>query len=183
MKMAGRKGTYNQDMIIISIFCLIAIGVFISMNVVPGTPEYFLYTFGGVEPPDPNGGPGPVEPIIEEEVLVGQTGHLSEGASTDIDFEVPWNTTVVLTVTLDWSDDIGDNDEFEVVLSMEGEVIDRESSTDGNIELTNNDPQEGNYTVTITAVDCPGMVGPSPIDRDTGNDWSLEVRAEYEVVP
>ena len=38
----------------------------------------------------------------------------------------------------------------------------------------------GNFTVEITALDCPGLIGPFPVDRDNGNDWDLKVSATVQ---
>ena len=41
----------------------------------------------------------------------------------------------------------------------------------------------GNYTLTVKAGNCPGRgLGILPFDRDTGNDWTVEISYKYYTV-
>ena len=113
--------------------------------------------------------------------VVSISGHSPEGGTTDETFTLDQALVTKIEIELTWSDDIGDNDELRVTVLHEGEEVGSESSTNGRITITLVDEQDGglggNYTVEVTAVDCPGLVGPSPVNRDNGNTWDLVVRA------
>lgn len=126
-------------------------------------------------------GPGPTEPTIVEEDLLSRSDYTAEGASTRIDLEVPWSNVTLMTLELRWTDDIGSNDELELRVELEGDEVDGLASTTGEITIRVTNPQPGNYTITVTAIDCPGQIGPLPVDRDNGNGWDLEVKATREV--
>jgi hypothetical protein len=179
----GRKG-YNQDMTVVGIFLIMMLSLYLCTDGASGPTDAFRETYGPRSADDLLGpdDPGNGEPVIEEEVLLDEAGYTSEGTTTEADFEVPWNKTIEITVTLDWSDDYGDNDEFELVLYLEGGRVDRVSGTSGHLEIRQGGPSSGNYTVAVSALDCPGRVTPSPIDLDEGNDWALEVGVSYEVM-
>ena len=182
--MIDRKKGYNLDMMLVGIFLMLMLCIYLGTDASTGPTEEFKVTYGplpsdGSDGPD---GPDDGDPVLEEEVLVDEAGYTSEGTTTELRFEVPWNKTIEISMTLDWSDDYGDNDEFELVLYLDGERVDGSSGTSGQLDLTQPSPSPGNYSVAISALDCPGRVGPSPIDIDDGNDWTLEVRATYEVV-
>jgi hypothetical protein len=120
------------------------------------------------------GGGGP-----EKKELVSKQGHTAEGASSDEPFTIEDKGTIEIHVTLEWTDDIGSNDVFSLTLKNATGEMGAESGNTGSLSANydvepGTDPI-GEYTVTIDAVDCPGLVGPSPIDRDTGNDWTLTV--------
>ena len=182
--MTGDRMGYNQDIMAAGIFLIMMFSLYLCTDAASGPTEIFKETYGPRTADDILGpdGPGNGEPVIEEEVLLDESGYTSEGTTTEADFEVPWNTTIEITVTLDWSDDYGDNDELELVLYLEGERVDRVSGTSGHLEMRQGGPSSGNYTVAISALDCPGRVTPSPIDLDEGNAWALEVDASYEVM-
>lgn len=124
---------------------------------------------------------GPTVPTIIEEDLLSRSDYTSEGRSTPIDIEVPWSNVTQLTLDLQWTDDIGDNDEIELKIELEGDEVDSLSSTTGDISIRLTEVLPGNYTVIVTAVNCPGQIGPFPVDRDNGNDWALEIKAKREV--
>ena len=176
----SKKGKpYNQGMLVVGITDLLVLGIYMGADAAKGPDEDFLRIRGLSGPLDEE----PDEPVLQDEVLLDKSGYTSEGSSSNERFEVPWTSTTELSITLDWNDDYGNNDEFEMVLSLEGEEVDRTSGTSGTLTIDQDGPGQGNYTVTITAVDCPGQFTSSQFDRDTGNDWSIEVKAVHEVVP
>ena len=65
----------------------------------------------------------------------------------------------------------------------EGQVERVDESESGTITVELKDAGGGlggNYSIIIEAVDCPGAVAGSPIDRDSGNSWTLTVDAVFE---
>ena len=124
------------------------------------------------------------QPTIQlvNEDLLDKSGHTAEGQSTEVPFEVPWSSVTWINLTLSWTDDIGSNDQFELKVLADGQEVGSADGTSGNIPLNIKAPPTGNYTAVITCVNAPGLVGPSPIDRDSGNDWAIKAQAEREVL-
>lgn len=166
-----RKRPYREDLVVLTIITVILLLMFATDWDGPS-----IFTDGGDGP-----GTEPTVPTIIEEDLLSRSDFTSEGSSTTIDIEVPWSNVTRLTLDLQWSDDIGTNDELELSIGLDGDELDSLSSTSGAITIKLTDPRPGNYTITVTAVDCPGQIGPLPMDRDNGNDWDLEVKAIREV--
>lgn len=184
MKGRGVKKPYHQDMFVISTCVLLVFSIYVVIDLPKGPPDWFRASNEMYEKDNRDDLESPLEePMLEEVTLVTGTGHTGEGTTDDEDFEVQETTGVELRVSFEWTDDIGDNDEFEITLYLEDERVDGTSGRSGSLELTLTSPGPGNYTLSITAVDCPGMVGPFPVDRDYGNDWSVEIRLVYEVAP
>lgn len=139
-----------------------------------------------VPPPQPPGasaaGPpapvqAPTQTVIEQKVLAN--GHTDEGATTTENIGVPPNFTfMAVSVNLSWSDDYGSNDDFRIVLKVNGTVVDSAEGTSGTLSVGTDPgggaPLSGSISVDITAVNCPGLVPGLPFDRDGGNDWRLE---------
>ncbi len=121
---------------------------------------------------------------METKDILSENGQTSEGSTTSKDFEVPANmTSMVLTFT--WTDDSGSNDRFYVAIHIEDNVMRSAESDSGYIELYDEwdvPITAHNLSVHITAVICPGTITNSPLDLDDGNDWSLTISAEVQVV-
>ena len=177
VKARKRKKPFREDITILSILTLILISMFITDAI--NVPEDF------VAPMTRPSGPGdepPPEPVIVEETLLERSGYTSEGTSTEEAFEIQWEKVVEMTLILTWSDDYGNNDEFEVSLEYEGDEIERTSDTTGKIEIVTAEGLPGNYNVVITAVNCPGRINTPFGNMDGGNDWDLSVSVKREVV-
>jgi hypothetical protein len=120
----------------------------------------------------------PSAPQYENITILSQTGHTAEGATSEVTFVINASAKWI-TASLEWTDDIGSNDEFGLALILDGEELANQKSTSGKVTATASMEEftnlEGNYTITVKAINCPGMVSASPIDRDSGNDWSLSV--------
>ena len=89
-----------------------------------------------------------------------------------------------ITAALTWTDDVGSNDVLRLsVVHNDTEVATEEGSTgsltaEANAEDGGVDADgllTGTFGVRVTAVDCPGRVGISPIDLDDGNQWLVVV--------
>jgi len=175
---------YRDDMVIMSVVMLLILGT-VAAEAVSGPSQYFRgnyppgSTTGGAGGDGDGGGGGAGNATVKDKV-VQQDGSTSEGGTTDVDFELGFERNTGMTVTLTWTDDIGNNDELGITLQKDGKEVDSTSGTSGSIELQIVSPESGNYTVQVSAIDCPGVVGPLPFDRDTGNTWSLEVTVEHE---
>ena len=111
--------------------------------------------------------------------LLSQNGYTSEGKTTTVNFKVAQNNITKLVVTLQWTDDIGSNDELGLTLYYMDQKVDAEQGTSGHLQITFNGNNEtglnGSYRVDITAINCPGQVPNVPFDRDNGNSWTLSV--------
>jgi hypothetical protein len=177
VKARKRKKPFREDIIILSFLTIMLFTMFVTDA--SNEPEDF---YAPMDPPPPKNGDTPSEPELLEETLLERSGYTTESTSTEEDFEVQWESVVEMTIVLTWSDDYGNNDEFDVSLQYEGDEIERASDTSGRIEFTTTDNPPGNYTVVITAINCPGLVN-TPIGvLDGGNDWDLEVSIKREVV-
>jgi hypothetical protein len=171
-----RKQPYREDLLVLAVTALMIFTLY-------GTVDYPL-TVADIKAQ--GGGGGGAQPQtnvthIVEEPLVDQNGNTNEGQSTNVDTEVPWADLTWVNVTLTWTDDIGSNDEFEVKVTVDGSELGKASGVTGAITVDLKGPPNGNYTVVITCVDAPGLVGPFPIDRDSGNSWNLKAVAVREV--
>lgn len=128
--------------------------------------------------------------LVERSVsLFSTSGHTAEGDTHVEDIPVEQMNVTKAVFELTWSDDIGSNDRFSVhVTAPDGQTGAGES--DGGsiiIEMALCDvsmvdgPGEngtGEWRVEITAEQCPGVFPRLP-DRDSGNDWSLDMDCSY----
>lgn len=145
-----------------------------------------------VTPNDDGGQPGQdgnVSLVRTEVQLVQATSYTNEGSTTEKTFEVDDPYAVEMTVTLVWSDDYGSNDELGLTLSNDAGELGSEQGTAGSLTVKYNAPGDaksgdgslvGNYTVSVEAINCPGLIGPLPVDRDNGNSWTLTVTLVVE---
>jgi len=117
------------------------------------------------------------------------SGHTGEGASSAESVNVADMNITRIQFRLEWSDDIGSNDQFS--LQVEGPAGQSDNGDDSSgsivleIEISDmasatgaTDNGTGDWQVTISAVDCPGLMPRLP-DRDSGNDWVLSVEFHY----
>ena len=174
-----RKRTYREDTAVL-IATMLVLFSFYLFDITNGPSEFYQ---NRAEVPGQEDLSDPMEPelVLIEETLVQRTGYTDEGSSSNVDVEMPWTDIVEIRAVLQWTDDLGANDELGLSIELEGQELTRSSSTSGNIELISPESPNGNYTMTIRALSCPGQVGPIPMDRDTGNEWSLEVTVIREV--
>jgi hypothetical protein len=142
---------------------------------------------GGSSPnkDDNGGGPGTnqtVEPVTVD--VLSKDGQTSEGSSTPVNVDVEQPGLLKLTVKLTWVDDIGSNDEFGLAISNETGELDTTQGTSGSLEIVLSAPDdgylEGPFEVKVSALNCPGRIGPLPVDMDSGNSWTLTVTALVE---
>jgi len=172
-----KKGPFRDDMLVLSLAVLMVFVLYIAVDY-PSTLAHIPGTNG-----TPGGGvpTGQNEPTIVKENVLDQDSHSNERQSTDVTLVVPWSNVTYLNLSLSWTDDIGSNDQFELKVLSDGNELGSGDSTSGNIILNIKAPTSGNLTAVVTCVKAPGLVDPSPIDRDTGNDWNLKVTADREV--
>jgi hypothetical protein len=116
--------------------------------------------------------------IVDVELL-SNNGYTQEGTKTDINFKIEQESVLQLNITLAWIDDYGNNDEFSLSLTQENNKIDSVQGITGELKLQYNNGNDtipkGNYTISISAINCPGLIPNSPIDRDQGNSWTVTV--------
>lgn len=119
----------------------------------------------------------------EEKELLSIEGWTDEGTTSDQGLgTLPENVTTVRAV-LTWTDDIGSNDVLGLAITLNGTELGSAEGSNGNfeLELSGNDTETGDEVVSgelgagVTAVRCPGRVGPLPRDLDDGNGWALKV--------
>jgi len=172
------KGRYKEDMVVIFSMVAVILLAFALVDAGGSPPTWFHDTYFPPPPPEPS------PPSRRVEVsLLDEQGHTAEDASSEVALEVVWTDVIEVRAVLAWVDDIGSNDEFELTLLYQGEELDSVSGTQGSLEISTNRTLAGNYTVLVKALSCPGVLEPIPFDRDTGNDWTLEVIAVRSVQP
>lgn len=121
--------------------------------------------------------------VYEEQELLSIEGWTDEGATSDQGLgTLPENVTAVRAV-LTWTDDIGSNDVLGLAIALNGTDMGTAEGTSGSLELefdanTTGSGGEliiGDLGASVTAVRCPGRLGPLPVDLDNGNDWAFKV--------
>ena len=136
---------------------------------------------GDSQPPPVDGNGGDGTPTLTTIEVYDSDGYTAEGQTSEDSFTLEYSMIVDIEVRLNWQDDYGDNDEFRITILRDGVEEISGQGTSGYVSvIVNYDPpveEIANYTVVVEALDCPGMVGPSPVDRDNGNDWSFRVLA------
>jgi hypothetical protein len=175
----NRKGPFRDDLLVLSVAVLMVFVLYIVVDY-PSTMAKAPGNAGNPGGPGPN--PGPQTLTLVNEDLLDESGRTNEGQSTEVPFEVPWSAVTWINLTLTWTDDIGNNDQFELKVLADGQEVGSADGTTGNVPLSIKAPPTGNYTAVVSCINAPGFVGPSPIDRDSGNDWALKAVAEREVL-
>jgi len=169
--------TIPKDFLILSIGILMLIGPAVAIELSIPAPE--TTNSGGTTNNNP-----PESTPPHEETLVSKDGYTNEGQTTELKQNYTASKVLNLTATLTWTDDYGSNDVFSLEVQLDGKSIGQEQSNTGQLKVTaaaNADEDlRGNYTVLITCVKAPGIIGPIPIDRDNGNSWSLKFSAEVQ---
>jgi len=172
-----RKGPYRDDMVVLTATVMMVLLLYGAVDY-PHTMANISNGGGG------GGGGGTLPPSVTylvEEPVTDANRYTAEGQSSNVDLKVPWANVTWLNMTLTWTDDIGNNDQFELKVQLDGKDVDKKSGNTGQVTLNLEVPASGNYTAVITCVNAPGLVGPSPIDRDNGNNWALKATAVREV--
>ena len=155
----------------------------------PNPPDWWMETYLGIHEDEPTGPNGNGTLVKKEVQLLSEDGSTSEGATTEKTFDIEDPNTISIAVTLEWTDDIGSNDVLGLALSNESGELATDQGTSGSLAVSIDAPEGsetgegalvGGYTVSISAIDCPGMIGPLPVDRDTGNSWTLTVIVTVE---
>jgi hypothetical protein len=121
------------------------------------------------------------EPVYVTRDVHSMSGHTDEGSTSQESFTIEHPYVRWVQVELYWSDDYGDNDELSLRLLYAGEEVGSVSGTSGPLAVEVEDENgtlTGEFTVEVTAIDCPGVIPSSPVDRDTGNNWNFVVQAE-----
>jgi hypothetical protein len=118
--------------------------------------------------------------------VLSKDGSTQEGTTSVVEFPVQGERVLAVMAELQWTDDIGSNDVFSLKIQKDGKEMGTEQGSSGKLQVSLDNGTVGyflggNYTASISAVSCPGLVGPSPLDRDNGNSWKLTVTAKEEV--
>lgn len=166
----------KKDLRLVFLYTIIVVLLIILMEArFIGTYDHGDGTSGG-----DNGGGG-TEPVMVDADILSRSGFTPEGGTNEETFFIPNEVVTEVSIELTWTDDIGDNDRFRLTVKHEGDEVGIDEGTSGVLTASLDDPVEGalfgNYSIEIEAVDCPGMVGPIPVDRDDGNTWDLQVKA------
>lgn len=115
--------------------------------------------------------------------VLSRSGFTSEGQGSPVTFALTFQQVTMVEARLTWTDDYGSTDVFKLEVSLDGESLGQDQGSSGEltvkVEAGTGQNLAGNITVTITCVSAPGVVGPSPIDRDKGNSWDLAVSAKH----
>jgi hypothetical protein len=171
-----KKGPYREDLMVLAVTAVMVFTLY-------GAVDY-PNTIANIPPGGGGGGGGHnqtnVTHIVEEPVA-DESGYTNEGQSTNVDVKVPWGKLLWVNATLTWADDFGNNDQFQLVVTSGGVELGKGTGSTGSIAVNMEGPISGNYTVVISCLNAPGIVGPSPINRDQGNSWTLKATAVREV--
>ena len=169
----------RNDLKVVTIFMVFIFVLITGLEVRP-------QDIGHVAPPAPAGTTpgGNTQPqnLTTEEVL-SRSGYTSEGQSSQETFSLDFKQVTMVNAELRWTDDYGSNDVFQIEISRDGQSLAQEEGTSGDlmiqVKASSGENLAGNFTITITCSNAPGVVGPSPIDRDKGNSWDLTVTATH----
>jgi hypothetical protein len=130
----------------------------------------------------PTQGNNQTQDLTTEEVL-SKSGYTNEGQSSEETFKLDYKQVSMVKTELKWTDDYGSNDNFLLEVSLNGDSLGSDQGTSGTLTVQlKAGPDEnlaGNFTVTVTCSSAPGVIGPSPIDRDKGNSWDLTATATH----
>jgi hypothetical protein len=160
----------REDMVLLMAASVVLILVFTMSDVFgPGPPH--ASNAADLTPP---GEPGYT---YEEEELCALSGHTDEDSSTNVDFVIEGSNIVGVLVVLEWTDDIGNNDQFTLTVLIGGQERAAVSGATGRLELEINDTPAGDHSIVVEATKCPGLFGRrlTKLDLDRGNDWALTV--------
>ena len=169
---------FREDMILLFIAVAIVALILAVVDIPQGSPEWYENTFKpytGIPAGEVPGEEPETILVPVQEALLETSGYTTEGQSTEEPFSIDDANTTEIHAILTWQDDSGDNDQFGLSLLYEGESVVTVSDTRGTLELTYTRVAVGEYSVVITAMDCPGQFTNVPVDLDDGNDWSLTV--------
>ncbi len=167
----------RNDLKVVTIFMVVIILISVGLELRPRDIPKPTET-----PGTPNQPHNQTQDLTTAEVL-SRSGYTNEGQSSQEKFGLGYPLVTMVKVELKWTDDYGSNDVFKLELSRDDVSLGQEQGSTGGITLEatagTGENLAGNYTATITCVSAPGVVGPSPIDRDKGNSWDLTVSATY----
>jgi hypothetical protein len=168
------RGPYRTDLAFMALTIVGLLLLFVAIDLPGDIPDYYPGRF--IYPGDDE--EMPTQVIVEE--LLNETEYLDEDSSTEFELYLPWWNVTELVIELTWADDLTEidgqpNDEFELVLWSNTTEIDRTSSINEELVINLLTPSIGNYTIEITALNCPAIIDNPDYDRDTGNDFRLRV--------
>jgi hypothetical protein len=123
--------------------------------------------------------PVPSVPEPMGPVTLPFSGNTAEGKSTGVDGGRLPAVACAINATLQWTDDYGSNDDFRLELLVNGTVEGMQEGTTGQLVVSIAGAFNGTLSARVTAVSCPGVVGISPIDRDSGNSWQLDIEISF----
>ena len=166
----------REDMVLLMSASVVLILVFTLSDVFgPGPPH--AANVAALTPPSEPGY------RYEEVELAALSGHTDEGSSTNVDFTIEGSNIVGVLIVLEWTDDIGNNDQFTMTVIIGGQERATVSGATGRLELELNDTPAGDHSVVVEATKCPGLFGRrlTKLDLDRGNDWALTVTGMSKV--
>lgn len=168
--MLARKDLAFMTMVMVMMFLFI---------VVAEDPDNAADFLAGLDDDGTDDGDGDIQVERREVEALSEGGYSAEGSATDAMFTVTEGNVIGVKVLLEWTDDIGSNDLLGLTLSNETKTLGSLEGTSGSLELSytavEGEHLIGDHRVSVEAIDCPGMVGPLPVDRDGGNQWTLTV--------
>lgn len=167
----------RNDLKVVSVFMVFIFVMTAGMEIRPG--EKVVPIAPSVPPTHGN---NQTQELTTEEIL-SKSGNTNEGQSSQEDFVLDFNLVTSVKAELKWTDDYGSNDNFLLEVSLNGDRLGQDQGTSGTLTVQlKAGPDEnlaGNFTITITCTSAPGVIGPSPIDRDKGNSWDLTATATH----
>jgi hypothetical protein len=168
----------RNDLKVVTIFMVIILLVSVGLELRPRDIPKPEEPQGTTNPPQDQ----PPEPVTTE--VLSRSGYTNEGQSSQEKFGLGYPLVTMVKIELKWTDDYGNNDVFKLELSREDAALGQEQGSTGGITIEVNAGTDenlaGNFTATVTCISAPGVVSPSPVDRDKGNSWDLTVSATYQ---
>jgi len=169
----------RNDLRVVTIFMIVMVLLISGLEL---NPRYIPPPTTQAQPPGNNQHQNQTQNLTTAEVL-SRSGYTGEGLSSNEDFGLGYPLVTMVKVELTWTDDYGSNDDFSLELKHESQSLDKAEGTTGalavQVTAKTDENLAGNFTVVITCVNAPGVIGPLPVDRDNGNAWDLKVTATY----
>jgi len=167
----------RNDLKVVSVFMVFIFVMIAGMEIRPQDK-----VVPSVPPVLPNQGNNQTQELTTE-VVLSKSGYTNEGQSSQEDFVLDFNLVTTVEAELKWADDYGSNDNFLLEVSLNGDSLGQDQGTSGTLKVQlkagTDENLAGNFTIKITCKSAPGVVGPSPIDRDKGNSWDLTAMATH----
>lgn len=164
---------YRTDLVVMAAVIILLALLYVGVDLPGEVPSYYesRYLYAPTE----------VELVTTsvDSLMVNETRYFTEGIPDGWEFPVYFENMTTMRVEISWTDDYGDNDQFLAMLQVDGEDLKSQDSATGSITIEIDNPSQGNYSLQVQAVECPGLLGVNTLDRDNGNDCHVKVTVTW----